>query len=42
MIKRKLERYLQVLNNIDDPQDKFVRIMDFEKNTKPMSDSVQV
>ena len=42
MIKRKLERYLQVLNNIDDPQDKFVWIMDFGKNSRPMSDSLQV
>ena len=42
MIKRKLERYLQVLINIDDPQDKFVWIMDFGKNSRPMSDSLQV
>ena len=42
MIKRKLERYLQVLNNIDDPQDKIVWIMDFGKNSRPMSDSLQV
>ena len=42
MIKRKLERYLQVLNNIDDTQDKFVWIMDFGKNSRPMSDSLQV
>ena len=42
MIKRKLERYLQVLNNLDDPLDKFVWIMDFGKNSRPMSDSLQV
>ena len=42
MIKRKLERYLQVLNNIDDPQDKFVWIMDFGKNSRPMSDSLKI
>ncbi len=42
MIKRKLERYLQVLNNIDDPQDKFIWIMDFGKNSRPMDDSLKV
>jgi cysteine desulfuration protein SufE len=42
MIKRKLERYLQVLNNIDDSQDKFVWIMDFGKNSRPMSDSLKI
>ena len=36
MIKRKLERYAQVLNNIDGDQDKFVWIMDFGKNSMPM------
>ena len=41
MIKRKLERYLQVLNNIDDPQDKFIWIMDFGKNSRPMEDSIK-
>ena len=29
MIKRRLDRYLQVLDNIDDDQDKFLWIMDF-------------
>ena len=33
MIKRKLERYLQILNNIDSDQDKFVWIMDYGKNS---------
>jgi len=33
MIQRKLDRYVQVLNNIDDAQDKFVWIMDFGKNS---------
>tara|TARA_Y100001937_G_scaffold48446_1_gene67593 strand:+ start:52 stop:453 length:402 start_codon:yes stop_codon:yes gene_type:complete len=33
MIKRKLERYAQVLNNIDGDQDKFVWIMEFGKNS---------
>ena len=42
MIQRKLDRYVQVLNNIDDSQDKFVWIMDFGKNSRPMSESLQV
>ena len=42
MIKRKLERYLQVLNNIDDPQDKFVWIMDFGKNSRAMNEDHKV
>ena len=33
MIKRKLERYLQILSNIDSDQDKFVWIMDYGKNS---------
>ena len=33
MIKRKLERYLQILNNIDSDEDKFIWIMDFGKNS---------
>ena len=36
MIKRKLERYAQIINNIDDPQDKFLWIMDFGKNSRAM------
>ncbi len=42
MIKRKLERYAQVLNNIDGDQDKFVWIMDFGKNSLPMDDNHKV
>ncbi len=42
MIKRKLERYAQVLNNIDGDQDKFVWIMDFGKNSLPMDDDHKV
>ena len=38
MIKRKLERYLQILSNIDSDQDKFVWIMDFGKNSMPMDE----
>ena len=42
MIKRKLERYVQILNNIDGDQDKFVWIMDFGKNSMPMNDDHKV
>ncbi len=42
MIKRKLERYLQVLSNIDSDQDKFMWIMDFGKNSKPMDETHKV
>ena len=42
MIKRRLDRYLQVLSNIDDDQDKFMWIMDFGKNSRPMSESLQI
>ena len=42
MIEKKLDRYVQVLNNIDDSQDKFVWIMDFGKNSRPMSDSLKI
>jgi len=33
VIKRKLERYLQILSNIDSDEDKFIWIMDFGKNS---------
>ena len=42
MIKRRLDRYLQILSNIDDDQDKFMWIMDFGKNSRPMSESLQI
>ena len=42
MIKRRLDRYLQVLSNIDDDQDKIMWIMDFGKNSRPMSESLQI
>ena len=38
MIEKKLDRYVQVLNNIDDAQDKYLWIMDFGKNSKSMED----
>ncbi len=42
MIQRRLDRYLQVLNNIDGDQDKFLWIMDFGKNSKPMEEKHKV
>ena len=42
MIKEKLERYVQILSNIEDAQDKFMWIMDFGKNSRAMSDSLKV
>ena len=42
MIKRKLKRYAQILNNIEDPQDQFVWIMDFGKNSRAMDDDHKV
>ena len=42
MIKRKLERYIQILGHIEDNQDKFLWIMDFGKNSRPMDDSLKI
>ena len=42
MIKRKLKRYAQILNNIEDPQDQFVWIMGFGKNSRAMDDDHKV
>ena len=42
MIKRKLKRYLQILKNIESDQDKFLWIMDFGKNSKPMDEAHKV
>jgi cysteine desulfuration protein SufE len=33
VIKRRLDKYLQILNNIESDQDKFLWIMDFGKNS---------
>ena len=38
MIEKRLDRYVQVLNNIDDAQDKYLWIMDFGKTSKSMED----
>ena len=42
MIQRKLERYLQIISNIDSDQDKFLWIMDFGKNSKPMEEEYKI
>jgi len=42
MIQRKLERYLQILSNIDSDQDKFLWIMDFGKNSKLMEKEYKI
>ena len=42
MIKEKLERYVQILSNIEDAQDKFMWIMDFGKNSRSVDDSLKV
>ena len=42
MIKEKLKRYVQILSNIEDAQDKFMWIMDFGKNSRAMSESLKV
>ena len=42
MIKKRLNRYIQVLNNIDDTKDKFLWIMDFGKNSRQFSDEHRV
>ena len=42
MIKEKLKRYVQILNNIEDTQDKFMWIMDFGKNSRAMDDSLKI
>ena len=42
MIQRKLKRYLQILKNIESDQDKFLWIMDFGKNSRPMDDTLKI
>jgi len=41
-IQNRLKRYIQILNNIEDNQDKFLWIMDFGKNSRPMDDSLKI
>ena len=42
MIKRKLERYLQILSNIDSGEDKLIWIMDFGKNSHGLHDQYKL
>ncbi len=42
MIQRKLDRYLQILSNIDSDEDKFIWIMDFGKNSRQFDDQHRV
>ena len=42
MINDKLDKYVQILNNIDDSQDKFMWIMDFGKNSRSVDDSLKI
>ena len=42
MIGKKLDTYVQILNNIDDSQDKFMWIMDFGKNSRSVDDSLKI
>ena len=42
MIKEKLERYVQIISSIEDAQDKYLWIMDFGKNSRPMDDSLKI
>ena len=42
MIKRKLERYLQILSNIDSGEDKLLWIMDFGKNSHGLHDQYKL
>ena len=42
VIKERLNRYVQILNNIDDTKDKFLWIMDFGKNSRQFSDEHRV
>ena len=42
MIRKKLDRYVQILDNIDNEQDKFLWIMDYGKNSKQFDDQHRV
>ena len=41
-IQNKLNRYVQILGNIEDDQDKYVWIMDFGKNSIPMKANLKM
>jgi len=42
VIQEKLEKYIQVLDNIEDIQDKFLWIMDFGKKSKELNESLKL
>ena len=42
MIKDKLKTYIDLLNNIEDNQDKFLWIMDFGKKSKELNESLKL
>ena len=42
IIQKKLDRYVQILNNIDGDQDKFLWIMDFGKNSLQFDNQYRV
>ena len=42
MIQNKLQTYVDLLNNIEDNQDKFLWIMDFGKKSKELNESLKL
>ena len=42
MIQNKLQTYVDILNNIEDNQDKFLWIMDFGKKSKELNESLKL
>ena len=42
MIQNKLQTYKDLLNNIEDNQDKFLWIMDFGKKSKELNESLKL
>tara|TARA_R100000963_G_C4604977_1_gene77367 strand:+ start:163 stop:582 length:420 start_codon:yes stop_codon:yes gene_type:complete len=42
VIKDKLNRYVQILNNIEDPQDKYLWLMDFGKNSTKLVEQLRL
>ena len=42
MIQNKLQTYIDLLNNIEDNQDKFLWIMDFGKKSKDLNESLKL
>ena len=42
MIQNKLQTYIDLLNNIEDNQDKFLWIMDFGKKSKELNESLKL